>query len=187
MAKNWYILKVYTNYENKVQSAIEKQVKRTEIGKRVFEVKVPVEEVAEMKNGKKKILKKKFLPGYILIEIDMPDETEEWRKLLNVLLNIQGVSGFLGSTTRNKKPRPLPIEDAKAILRQMGELKTPDIVVTKINFSLGEQVKITDGAFQNFTGVIEDILPDKGKVKVKVAIFGRSTLVEMDYLQVAKI
>jgi transcriptional antiterminator NusG len=187
MAKNWYIIKVFTNFENKVKTAIDKQVKNTEIGKLIIDVKIPIEENVEMKNGKKKTIRKKFLPGYILAEIDMPDETEEWRKLLNVLLAIQGVSGFLGTTDRNKKPRPLPIEEAKEILQKMGDLKTPEIVVTKIDFSLGEQVKITDGAFQNFTGVIENILPDKGKVKVKVEIFGRSTLVEMDYLQVEKI
>lgn len=187
MAKGWYILQVYTNYENKVKTAIDAQVKNSEVGKYILDVKIPVEETAEIKSGKKKSSKKKFLPGYLLMEIDMPDEPEEWKQLLNVLLSIHGVTGFLGAPSRNVKPKPISTEEAKSILQKMGELKGPDIVVTKVDFSLGEQVKIVDGAFQNFTGVIEDILPDKGKVKVKVEIFGRSTLVEMDFMQVEKI
>lgn len=187
MARNWYILQVFTNYENKVIGSIDRLIKTSEIGKCIIDAKIPVEETMELKKGKKKSVKKKFLPGYILIEIDMPEETEKWRELLNKLYTIQGVSGFLGNTNRNAKPKPIPTEEAKSILQKMGELKSPDIVVTKVDFSIGEQVKITDGAFQNFTGMVEDILPDKGKVKVKVEIFGRSTLVEMDFLQVEKI
>jgi transcriptional antiterminator NusG len=186
MAKSWYILQVFTNYENRVKSAIDKQIKKLEIGRFIGDVKIPIEEVFEMKKGKKVPVKKKFLPGYLLIEIDMPEEVEEWRSLLNAIISVQGVSGFLG-TNKNTRPRPMPPEEAKSILQKMGDLKSPEIILTKVNFSLGEQVKIVDGAFQNFVGVIEEILPDKGKVKVKVEIFGRSTLVEMDYLQVEKV
>jgi transcriptional antiterminator NusG len=121
------------------------------------------------------------------MEIDMPERPEEWKELLNVLLSIHGVTGFLGTVSRNTKPKPISTEEAKSILQKMGELKSPEIVVPKVDFSLGEKVKIVEGAFQNFTGEIEDILPDKGKVKVKVEIFGRSTLVEMDYTQVEKL
>lgn len=187
MARNWYILQVYTNHENKVKNVLDKQVKKTEIGQYIGDVKIPIEEVFEMRKGKKKSIKKKFLPGYILLEIDMPEGKDLWKELLNKIIGIPGVTGFLGSTNRNAKPKPIQAEEAKSILQKMGELKTPEIVVTKVDFELGEQVKIVDGAFQNFTGVVEDILPDKGKVKIKVEIFGRSTLVEMDFLQVEKI
>ncbi len=143
MAKGWYILQVFSNYENKVKNSIERLIQTAEISDEVLETHIPVEEVFEVKGGKKKAVKKKFLPGYLLMEIDMPEDTVGWKSLLSRLLSIHGVTGFLGSVDKNTKPKPIPSEEARAILQKMGELKSPEIVVTKVDFSLGEQVKIT--------------------------------------------
>ncbi len=183
MAKNWYVLHIYSGYENKVSSYIEKNIKPKEHGQYIGEVKVPTENVVEMANGKKRQVKKKFFPGYILIEMDLPDKGENWKQVCSQLTAIQGVTGFVG-TGRNQKPAPISVDEAKNILQRMGEIKSTEAMVPKVSFALGESVKVTDGPFSNFNGVIEDINYEKGKLRVKVEIFGRSTPVEFDFFQV---
>lgn len=187
MAKHWYILQVFTNFENKVKESIEIKLKKSKIGHLIGDVKIPEENVVEIKKGKKRTYRKKFLPGYLLVELDIPEKPSEWRNLISKVININGVSGFLGTISKTMKPHPVPMKDIKAIFEKMGEVRGADIVVSKIDMALGEHVKIKDGDFQNFSGIIEEILHEKGKFKVKVEIFGKSTLVELDFSKVEKI
>ncbi len=183
MAKNWYILHIYSGYENKVSSYIEKNLKKKDFGHHIGDVRIPTENIVEMHNGKKRQIKKKFFPGYILIEMDLPDVPEEWKAVCGAITSIQGVTGFVGAG-KNQKPSPITTDEAKDILQRMGDIKTTDTLVPKISFTLGESVRVVDGPFSNFNGVVEDINYEKGKVKVRVEIFGRSTPVELDFLQV---
>lgn len=192
MAKQWYFIHIYSGYENKVETGLIK-LKEQGYDDVMGEIKVPQEDVVEMKDGKKKNIKRKILPGYILIELELVDNSEaaargikNWRDICGRITNLPGVTGFVG-VTRGKKPRPISNEEAQSILHKMGEIKATETVVPTIDFSLGEQVKVADGPFANFPGVIEGVYPEKGKVKVKVEIFGRSTPIELDYLQVQKV
>jgi transcriptional antiterminator NusG len=187
MAKNWYVLHTYSGYENKVEKSIKNLVENKGLGEYVYQVKVPSEEVAEVRNGKKRVSKKKYFPGYILLEMSIPEEPEyEWKKILTVITKIPGVTGFVGSG-RNKKPVPLSSNDVKNVLQRIGEIKGEKIVSPRIMYDIGESVKVVDGPFKSFTGTVEDINNEKGKVKVRVEIFGRSTPVELDFLQIEKI
>jgi transcriptional antiterminator NusG len=150
----------------------------------VRDVKVPSEEVVEVKDGKKRIMTKKFLPGYILVEMDLPDLA--WKVTCSKIKSIQGVTGFVG-TPADRKPRPLQGEEARAILQKSGEIKGERPVRARQSFVAGEQVKIIEGPFESFTGTIEEVNHEKNKLKVMVGIFGRSTPVEVDLLQVEKI
>ncbi len=186
MAKNWYVLHVYSSYENKVASYIEKNVKTKDVGKNIGDVKVPSEDLVEMHNGKKRQIKKKFFPGYILIEMDLPEHKEGWKRVCGSITQIPGVTGFVGAT-KNQKPSPISTEEAKNILQRMGEIKSTETMVPRVSFVPGESVKVVDGPFMNFNGIIENINYEKGKVKVRVEIFGRSTPVELDFIQVESI
>jgi transcriptional antiterminator NusG len=187
MAKNWYVLHTYSGYENKVEKGINNLIENNNLKDVIFQVKVPQEDVAEIKEGKKRVSKKKYFPGYILIEMNIPDEPEyEWKKILSLITKIPGVTGFVGSG-RNKKPVPLSADDVKNILQRMGELKGEKIAPPRFFYTVGEMVKVIDGPFKSFTGTVEDINNEKGKIKVRVEIFGRSTPVELDFLQVEKI
>jgi transcriptional antiterminator NusG len=149
----------------------------------VKDVKVPSEEVVEVKDGKKRTLTKKFLPGYILVEMDLPDL--EWKATCSKIKKIQGVTGFVG-TPADKKPNPLTGDEARSILQKSGEIKGERPVRSRQSFAAGEQVKIIDGPFESFTGTIETVNQEKNKLKVMVGIFGRNTAVEVDLLQVEK-
>ncbi len=187
MAKNWYILHVLSGKEHKVVAHIEKALKKQGFNEVIGEVKIPQEDLVEMREGKKRTIKRKFFPGYVLLELDLPDGTDEWKDVCYAITSINGVTGFLGASSRASKPKPIPPEDAKSILQKMGELKTSDVSAPKTQFVLGESIKVVDGPFNNFNGTIEEINNEKGKIKVKVEIFGRSTPVELDFLQVEKI
>ncbi len=187
MAKNWYVLHVYSGYEKRVVTFIDKNVRTSDLGQYIGEVKTPQEEIVEMYNGKKKQISKKLFPGYILIEMDLPHEQQEWKKILNEIKNAPGVTGFIGSE-RESKPRPISNEEMRHILqREGGQKATGDVLVSKASYNLGDNVKVVDGPFQSFNGTIEEINHEKGKVKVKVEIFGRSTPVELDFLQIEKL
>ena len=186
MAKSWYILHIYSGYENKVSAYIENYLKKKDFGQHIGEVKVPTENIVEMHNGKKRHVKKKFFPGYILVEMDLPEAQEGWKEVCGAITQIQGVTGFVGAG-QYEKPAPISVEEAKDILQRMGEIKTPENLVPKVSYTLGESIRVVDGPFANFTGIIEDINYEKGKVKVRVEIFGRSTPVELDFLQVESI
>jgi transcriptional antiterminator NusG len=185
MSKSWYIIHTFSGYENKVATAIDKTVK-TKIPTCVGEIKIPMEDVVEVRSGKKRNMKKKIFPGYLLIELDLESPDHEWKSIVSPIRIINGVTGFLGSD-KNEKPRAISKEDAQNILVKMGEIKTSDVIIPKVSFNYGETVKVVDGPFANFNGVVEEINHEKGKVKVTVEIFGRATPVELDFLQVEKI
>ena len=145
---------------------------------------MPSEEVVEIKDGKKRTITKKFLPGYILLEMDIPEL--DWKKTCSKIRSIQGVTGFVG-TPADKRPQPLPADQARSILQKSGEIKGERPVRTKQAFASGEQVKIIEGPFESFAGVIEEVNQEKSKLKVMVGIFGRNVPVEVDFLQVEKV
>lgn len=189
MAKNWYVLNIYSGYEKKVQDAIElliqdANVNNTAIAHILFQVRVPVKEVTETKNGKKKISEKKIFPGYILVEMDL--EKSNWQDVYPSIKNINGVSGFVGAN-KNKKPQPLSHEEVRSILSTTNDSRNEVLMKQKFDFNRGETVKITEGPFGTFNGVIEEVNLEKNKLKVMVGIFGRSTPVELDFSQVEKL
>lgn len=184
MAKGWYVVHTYSGYENKVQKHVRLLTEKGALKDRVFDVKVPSEEVVEVKDGKKRVSAKKFLPGYLMVEMDLPEEG--WKEVCMEIRKIPGVTGFVGSN-RNQKPQPISQEEARSILAKTGEIKADRILRPRHTFTPGEMVRIIDGPFDSFTGNIEEVNLEKGKLRVMVGIFGRSTPVEVDFLQVEKI
>lgn len=181
MAKGWYVLHTFTGYENKVEKFIRIMMADGTLGEGVFDVKVPSEEVTEVRNGKKRIVNKKFLPGYILVEMDLPERG--WKVPCSAIRKIQGVTGFVG-TGQNSKPQPISVEEAKSILQKTGAIKTERRLQAKQDFQVGEEVRIVDGPFESFKGTIEVVNQEKGKLRVMVGIFGRATPVEVSFAQV---
>jgi transcription termination/antitermination protein NusG len=177
MEKNWYVVHTYSGYENKVKANLEKRVESMAMQDKIFRVIVPEEEETDIKNGKKKVVKRKVFPGYVLVEIFMTDDS--WY----VVRNTPGVTGFVGSSGAGSKPTPLLPEEINNILKHMGV----DERRVDIDFEIGETVKVKEGPFANFTGSIEEIDKDKAKIKVLVNMFGRDTPVELDYTQIEKI
>jgi len=184
MAKSWYILHVYSGYENKIERTIHMMVDTQELSRDIVtDIKVPTEEVTDVKDGKKKTVTRKILPGYILLEMDLPDNG--WKATCSAMRKITGVTGFVGSNLSNK-PQPIPNEEVKRILQRTGELKGDRQLRMKQTYAPGEQVKIIEGPFESFSGVIEEVNAEKNKLKVMVGIFGRSTPVEVEMTQVEK-
>lgn len=184
MAKGWYVLHTYSGHENKVEKFIRKLAEESPYDEVVTDVKVPSEEVVEVKDGKRKVSSKKFLPGYILLEMDLPDVG--WKSVCSQIRKIQGVTGFVGSMG-GSKPQPISADEARAILQKTGEIKSDKTVKPRQTFSEGETVRIVEGPFDTFTGTITEVNLEKGKLRVSVGIFGRSTPVEVDFLQVEKV
>lgn len=185
MSKSWYILHTYTGYEGKIERTIKALLEKKDLDSAVVtDVKVPVEEVVEIKDGKKKTRNDKFLPGYIMIELDLPDIG--WKATCSTLRRIQGVTGFVG-TNPNERPRPISAAEAKNLLQKSGVIKGEKQVKIKQTYSVGDVVKITDGPFASFSGNIEEVNDEKNKLRVNVQIFGRATPVEVDLLQVEKV
>ncbi|ALX49408.1 transcription termination/antitermination protein NusG [Lentibacillus amyloliquefaciens] len=177
MEKNWYAIHTYSGYENKVKTNLEKRVGTMGMEDKIFRVLVPEEEETEIKNGKKKTVKKKFYPGYVLAEMVMTDDS--WY----VVRNTPGVTGFVGSSGHGTKPTSLLPDEIDFVLKRMGiNEKAP-----KVDFELKENVQVTDGPFSGFTGTIEHIDADKQKVKVHVNMFGRETPVELEFPQIEKL
>lgn len=175
MAKNWYVVHTFSGYEQKAKAALEERIKT--LGKQDFfgEVLVPVEKVVELVKGKKKTSSRKFFPGYILVQMELNDET--W----HVVKGTPKVTGFVGGTTH---PPSVSDEEVKNITRQMeeGAIKPKP----RVFFSTGESVKVVDGPFADFNGVVEEVRPDKGKLRVLISIFGRATPVELEFVQVER-
>ncbi|HAA37542.1 MAG TPA: transcription termination/antitermination protein NusG [Firmicutes bacterium] len=174
MSKNWYVVHTYAGYENKVKTNLEKRVESMEMQDKIFRVLVPMEKEYEVKNGKKKATLKKVFPGYVLVEMIITDDS--WY----VVRNTPGVTGFVGP---GSKPIPLSPSEVAQILKQMGM----DEPKPKIEFEVGESVRVIEGPFADFIGSVEEVLPDRRKIKVLVSMFGRETPVELDYFQVEKI
>ncbi len=174
--KQWYVVHTYSGFETKVKTSIEQRAKVFGLEEQIPRVIVPTEEVVEIKRGQKKITPQKFFPGYVLVEMEMNDET--W----HLVKSTPKVTGFVGSGVR---PAPLPEEEVDEILHQMevgAEKPKPKSV-----FQKGDKVRVIEGPFLNFTGTIEDLNPERGRLKVMVAIFGRLTPVELEYYQVERI
>ncbi|OHD68268.1 MAG: transcription termination/antitermination factor NusG [Spirochaetes bacterium RBG_16_49_21] len=180
MGKEWYVVHTFSGHENKVKRALEKKVEGLGLLDRVFQVRIPTVEVPEVKDGKKRIKSKKFFPGYVLVEMELDDDT--W----SLVKSIPGITNFVGAYGSNK-PKPLSREEVSSLFDQMGEQKTKEKIAAVVDFSVGEHVKVIDGPFNNFSGVVEEVNPEKGRLRVKVEIFGRGTPVELDFLQVGKI
>lgn len=185
MAKAWYVLHVYSGYENKIERTIRMLVDTGELSRDVVtDIKVPSEEVTDVKDGKRRSSMRKILPGYLLIEMDLPDSG--WKASCSTIKKITGVTGFVGAA-QNMKPQPISGDEARGIFQRAGEMKGDRPARSRQTFAQGEQVKIIEGPFESFTGVIEEVNAEKGKLKVMVGIFGRSTPVEVDMLQVEKV
>ena len=184
MSRSWYILHTYTGYEGKIERSIKSLLETKEIDPNVvLDVKVPVEEVVEIKDGKKKVRNNKFLPGYIMLEMDVPET--DWKSTCSQLRRIQGVTGFVG-TNPNVRPVPISNDEAKNLLLKSGVIKGEKQTRIRQSFNEGEQVKITEGPFASFTGTIKEISLEKEKLTLEVQIFGRPTPVEVNFLQVEK-
>lgn len=170
----WFVIHTYSGYENKVRTNLERRVESMSMQKKIFRVLVPTEDEIEIKDGKRRIAKKKVFPGYVLVEMLMDDDS--WY----VVRNTPGVTGFVGSGT---KPLPLQEREVKTILNKLDD-ETPKF---RITYQKGSAVRINSGPFMDFSGVVDEILPEKEKVRVLVSIFGRETPVELDFTQVEKI
>ncbi|MGP1455286.1 MAG: transcription termination/antitermination protein NusG [Treponema sp.] len=182
MAREWYILHIFSGYENKIERTIRSLISSGEIPPDIiFDVKIPEGEAAEIKDGKKRIVKQKFLPGYILIEMDLL--SPHWKTVCASIKKIHGVTGFLG-VVGNAKPQAISAEEAKTILQKTGKIKGTKNAQTVQIFEEGQHVKIIEGPFDTFTGVIEEVMADRNKLRVMVTIFGRATPVEVDMIQV---
>ncbi len=184
MAKGWYVLHTYSGYEAKIEKSIRILMQDPEVAKVLFDVKVPSEQVVEVKEGKKRVTNKKFLPGYILLEMDLPDIG--WKQVCGQIRKINGVTGFVGYSGA-MKPQPISQDEAREILHKSGEIKGEKAYKPKQSYAQGESVRIIDGPFDSFTGTVEEVNLEKGKLRVMVGIFGRATPVEVDFLQVEKI
>jgi len=176
MALKWYIVHVYSGFENKVKATLEERVAASSQAEKFGEVLVPTEEVVELVKGKRKTSSRKFYPGYIMVRMELNDET--W----HIVNNTAKVTGFLGG---REKPTPISDEEAEQILHRMEAGKNKP--QPKYYFETGDEIRVIDGPFTNFNGTVEDVNPEKGKIKVLVSIFGRSTPVELEFVQVQKI
>jgi len=174
--KNWYVVHTQTGSEDKVKMLLENRINQEGMQELISKVVIPKEQVSEIRGGKKKISQRKFFPGYLMVEMEFSEQTFLFIK------NTPGVTGFIGA---GRKPTPLPQNDVDNILK-----RTQDTVAKpspKVIFEKGEQVRVTEGPFVNFNGTIDEVHPERGKLKVSVSIFGRSTPVELEYWQVEKI
>lgn len=176
MAKRWYVLHVYSGFENKVAEAIMDKARQLGLDEKVEQVMVPMEEVMEVRRGQKVNAERKFFPGYVLAKLDMSDEV--W----HLVKNTPKVTGFLGA---GNKPSPITEKEADRLLKQIQEgVERPR---PSVLFDIGEEVKVAEGPFASFNGTVEDIDEEKGRLKVSVSIFGRATPVELEFSQVEKI
>ena len=171
--KQWFVIHTYSGYEDRVKKNLEQRIKSMDSGE-VLGVVIPTAEETEVKNGQRREVTKKILPGYVLVQMKMSEQS--W----NVVRNTPGVTGFVGSSN---KPAPLPEEEVNRILKQI----TDEAPRVKVGFRQGQSIKVIDGPFIDFMGVVDDINEQRGKVKVLLSLFGRETPVELDFLQVEKL
>ena len=172
---NWYIVQTFSGFEHKVADTINELIKKRELVDKIVQVEVPIHEVTEVKRGKRVQRKKKFFPSYILVKMEMDE------KLYHMIKNIQKVTGFLGTSGK-----PVPVPD-KEIDKILGNIKEGSLVPEpRVSFDIGEQVKVCEGPFASFNGLVEEVDEEKARLKVSVSIFGRPTPIELEYNQVEK-
>ncbi|MBI5150670.1 MAG: transcription termination/antitermination factor NusG [Candidatus Omnitrophica bacterium] len=171
----WYVVHTQTGSEEKARAGLQSRMAATELKKYIGEIVVPTEQVSEIRGGKKRITARKFFPGYLIVKMDM--NKESWY----LVKTTPGITGFIGP---GRRPTPISEEEVKAILRRTEDTETKP--TPKVTFEQGESVRISQGPFANFNGSVMEVYPERGKLKVSVSIFGRSTLVEMEYWQVEK-
>ena len=172
----WYVIHTYSGFENKVKQSIEQRVAAMGLGHAVSQVLIPTETVVELRKGKRREASQKFFPGYVLVRMEMSDD------LWYMIKNTPKVTGFVGPGVR---PTPIPEEQVQIILKQV-ETGT-ERPKHRVLFSRGENVRVVDGPFSNFTGVVDEVKPEKGRLKVMVSIFGRPTPVDLEFLQVERV
>ena len=176
MTKRWYIVHTYSNFEKKVAESIREQAKQRALSEQFEEIMVPLEKVVEVRRGRKVDTERKFFPGYVLVKMDLTDE------VYHLIKNTPKVTGFLGT---DKKPMPISESEAQRILQQVQEgIERPK---PSVSFEVGEKVRVADGAFQSFEGIVEEVDEERSRVKVAVSIFGRPTPVELEFTQVEKV
>jgi transcriptional antiterminator NusG len=174
MEKKWFVIHTYSGYENKVKANLEKRVATMNMTDNIFRILVPMKDEVEVKESKRRVTKRKIFPGYVLVEMYLTDDS--WY----VVRNTPGVTGFVGS---GNKPIPLQQIEVRSIMRQMGMEEAR----TTIDVEIGESVRVIAGPFENFIGTVEEIYPEKSKLKVLVSMFGRETPVELEFTQVEKL
>jgi transcriptional antiterminator NusG len=172
--KGWFVVHTYSGYEERAKRNLEQRIKFMDVGDTISQVIIPTEEEIEVRNGQRQMVTKKILPGYILVQMRLNDQS--W----NIVRNTPGVTGFVGS---GNKPTPLGETEVSQILKQMAA-EAPKV---KIGFRQGQSIRVTDGPFIDFVGVVDEISPEKGKAKVLLSLFGRETPVELDFLQMEKL
>ena len=173
--KNWYIVQTFSGFEQKVADTLKETLKKKKLNEEIDEILVPMHEVTEVKRGKRVQRKKKYFPGYVLVKMEMKKE------LYHMIKNIQKVTGFLGTTGT-----PVPVPE-KEIDKIMGRIKEGTLAPkTQISFDIGEQVKVCEGPFASFSGLVEEVDEEKSRLKVSVSIFGRPTPIDLEYNQVEK-
>jgi transcriptional antiterminator NusG len=176
MAKRWYIVQAYSNFERKVADSIKEKVAQTKLDHLFEDVIVPTEKVVEVRRGRKVDTERKFFPGYVLVKMDLTDQT------FHLIKNTPKVTGFLGA---DNKPSPISEKEAMSILQQVQEgVEHPK---PSISFEVGESVRVSDGPFASFNGIVEEVDEERSRLKVEVSIFGRPTPVELEYGQVEKV
>jgi transcriptional antiterminator NusG len=179
--REWYVIHTYSGYENKVKTNLEHRIQTMDAKDLIFQVVIPTEDEIEIRDGQRRTVARKIFPGYVLVQmIPLQDDDMRSSQAWFVVRNTPGVTGFVGSGTR---PVPLEPAEVKRILRQM-RVEAPKV---KVGFEIGQSVRIVDGPFMDFTGTVDDINLEKGKVKVLVSFFGRETPVELDFLQVERL
>lgn len=172
--REWFVVHTYSGYEERVKKNLEQRIKFMDAGDDILQVVIPTEEEIEVRGGQRRSVTKKILPGYVLVQMKMTDQS--W----SIVRNTPGVTGFVSS---GSKPVPLREEEVSQILKQM----TAEAPRVKVGFRKGQSIRVTDGPFIDFVGVVDDISVEKGKVKVFLSLFGRETSVELDFLQVEKL
>ncbi len=177
----WYVIHTYSGYENKVRANLEHRIESMDAKDLIFQVIVPTEEEIEIRDGQRRTVEKKVFPGYVLVQmIELRDDDADSSRAWFVVRNTPGVTGFVGSGV---KPTPLEVTEVRKILRQM-RAQEPRV---KVGFTVGQSVRVIDGPFMDFVGQVDEINPEKGRVRVLVSFFGRETPVELDFLQVERL
>ena len=179
---NWYVVHTQSGYEKKVELNLKSRIQSMDMGDTIYEIKIPMEDVVEFKQGRKQTVQKKVFPGYLLVRCEMDDET--WF----CIRNTPGVTGFVGQTHKGQRPTPLSRREVETFLSAKGDgSEAPKRKAPKMEYEVGESVRVKEGPFADFNGTVAEINTDHLKLKVLVNIFGRETLVEMDFSQVAKL